>query len=412
MQVYSNDFDARNDDAGMPTLSHAIVIGGGPAGLAAAEVLSRAGCAVDLYDAMPSVGRKFLLAGRGGLNLTHGEAYERFLTRFTPLAPLLKDALDAFRPQDLRDWCEDLGIATFVGSSERVFPIDLKAAPLLRAWLRRLHAQGAKLHSRHRWLGWQADGSLRFMTPTGEVNLPAAPTLLALGGASWPRLGSDGSWQALLREAGVQVAPLRPSNCGFDVLGGWSPFLSQQHAGQPIKPVALRFQGRRQAGEFVLTETGVEGSLVYAFSSALREAIAQDGCATLELDLLPQQSLEQVQALLARGQGSKSLSSFLKSQFKLSKQKLALLHEARGALPLAEALKALPLTLAQPRPIAEAISSAGGIAWDALDARWQLQARPGVFACGEMLDWEAPTGGYLLNACLASGRAAARGMLA
>ncbi|MBN8505893.1 MAG: TIGR03862 family flavoprotein [Burkholderiales bacterium] len=391
-------------------LSHACVIGAGPAGLAAAECLSAAGCAVDLYDAMPSVGRKFLLAGRGGLNLTHGEPYERFVTRFTPCPPLLRAALDAFPPQALRDWCEDLGIATFVGSSNRVFPLDLKAAPLLRAWLRRLHAQGVRLHSRHRWLGWTTDGALHFATPAGEVIVPAAPTLLALGGASWPRLGSDGAWQTLLHEAGVAQHPLRPSNCGFDVQGGWSTLLRERHAGEPIKPVALSFAGRRQAGEFVLTETGVEGSLIYAFSALLREAIAEQGSARLELDLLPQHSAEQVRSQLARGQGSKSLSSFLKSQFKLSAQKLALLHEARGELPLAEALKALPLVLAAPRPIAEAISSAGGIAWEALDAHWQLQARPGVYACGEMLDWEAPTGGYLLNACIATGRAAAQGM--
>lgn len=389
-----------------------VVIGGGPAGLAAAEVLSAAGRAVHLYDAMPSVGRKFLLAGRGGLNLTHGEGYARFLTRFQPLSPLLQAALDAFKPADLRDWCEDLGIATFVGSSNRVFPVDMKAAPLLRAWLRRLHAQGVQLHSRHRWLGWAEDGALRFSTPAGEVLVPTAPTLLALGGASWSRLGSDGAWVAPLRAAGAEVAPLVPSNCGFDVLGGWTDFLASRHAGQPVKPVAIAFEGRRQQGEFVLTATGIEGSLVYAFSAALREAIARDGAATLELDLLPQTPLDKVEKQLRRGQGTKSLSSFLKSQFQLAGLKTALLHELRDELPLAQALKALPLTLAAPRPIDEAISSAGGIAWEALDDGWQLRARPGVFAAGEMLDWEAPTGGYLLNACMATGRAAARGMLA
>nr|WP_326536135.1 TIGR03862 family flavoprotein [Pseudorhodoferax sp.] len=393
-------------------MSACIVIGGGPAGLAAAEVLGAAGCRVDLYDAMPSCGRKFLLAGRGGLNLTHAEPYERFVTRFHPLPPLLREALDAFTPQDLRDWCEDLGVATFVGSSNRVFPIDLKAAPLLRAWLRRLHAQGVRLHSRHRWLGWSEAGALRFATPAGEVEVAAAPTVLALGGASWSRLGSDGAWVPLLRGAGAEVAPLQPSNCGFDVLGGWSALLRERFAGQPVKPVALQFNGRRQQGEFVLTATGIEGSLVYAFSRALREAIARDGCATLHLDLLPQTPLEQVQAQLARGQGSKSLSSFLQSQFRLGPLKAALLHECGERERLAESLKALPVTLAAPRPIDEAISSAGGLRFEALDAHWQLRARPGLFACGEMLDWEAPTGGYLLSACLASGRAAARGLLA
>lgn len=388
-----------------------VVIGGGPAGLAAAEVLSAAGRAVHLYDAMPSVGRKFLLAGRGGLNLTHGEAYERFVTRYQPLPPLLQQALDAFTPSDLRDWCEDLGVATFVGSSNRVFPVDLKAAPLLRSWLRRLHAQGVVLHSRHRWQGWSADGELRFTTPAGELTVPAAPTVLALGGASWSRLGSDGAWLPTLQAAGAAVAPLRPSNCGFDVAGGWSEFLASRHAGQPVKPVAIAFEGRRQAGEFVLTASGIEGSLVYAFSGALRDAIDRDGQATLHLDLLPQTAPDKVEALLARGQGSKSLASFLKSQFQLSSLKTALLHECRGALPLAQALKALPLTLAAPRPIDEAISSAGGLCFEALDTHWQLRARPGVFACGEMLDWEAPTGGYLLNACIATGRAAARGLL-
>jgi len=388
-----------------------VVIGGGPAGLAAAELLSSAGRAVQLYDGMPSVGRKFLLAGRGGLNLTHGEDYERFLTRFRPLPPLLKEALDAFKPADLRDWCEDLGIATFVCSSNRVFPVDMKAAPLLRAWLRYLHAQGVQLHSRHRWAGWGEDGALRFSTPTGEVLLPPAPTVLALVGASWSRLGSDGAWLPTLQAAGAEVAPLLPSNCGFDVRHGWSEFLSSRHAGQPSKPVAISFEGRRQAGEFVLTATGIEGSLVYAFSAALRDAIARDGTATLQLDLLPQTPLDKVEETLRRGQGTKSLSSFLKSQFQLAGLKAALLHELRGELPLAQALKALPLTLAAPRPIDEAISSAGGLRFEALDDRWQLRARPGVFACGEMLDWEAPTGGYLLNACMASGRAAARGLL-
>jgi uncharacterized flavoprotein (TIGR03862 family) len=388
----------------------ALVIGAGPAGLAAAEVLSSAGWAVDLYDGMPSSGRKFLLAGRGGLNLTHGEPYERFVTRFGERSPELRAALDAFTPDTLRAWAASLGVETFVGSSKRVFPVELKAAPLLRAWLRKLHAQGVRLHTRHRWLGWTPNGALRFATPEGEIERAPAPTLLALGGASWSRLGSDGAWQPLLREAGVDLAPLAPSNCGFEVKGGWSEFLKTRFAGQPIKPVALSFEGRSQQGEFVLTEHGVEGSLIYAFSAALRSAIARDGHATFTLDLLPQTPPEQVQAQLQRGQGAKSLSSFLKSQFKLSGLKPALLHECVGALPMAEALKALPITLVATRPIDEAISSAGGVRFEAL-RHYQLQARPGVWVAGEMLDWEAPTGGYLLNACMATGRAAAAGML-
>ncbi|MFN4115577.1 MAG: TIGR03862 family flavoprotein, partial [Inhella sp.] len=284
--------------------------------------------------------------------------------------------------------------------------------PLLRAWLRRLHAQGVQLHSRHRWLGWGEDGALRFSTPAGELHVAAAPTLLALGGASWSRLGSDGAWMAPLQAAGAAVAPLLPSNCGFDVVDGWSRLLRERHAGQPVKPVAIEFEGRRQQGEFVVTATGIEGSLVYAFSSRLRDAIARDGAATLYLDLLPQTALAKVEEVLRRGQGAKSLASFLKSQFQIAGLKTALLHELRGELPLAQALKALPLRLAAPRPVDEAISSAGGLRWEALDAHWQLRARPGVYAAGEMLDWEAPTGGYLLNACIATGRAAARGLLA
>ncbi len=394
------------------------VIGGGPAGLAAAEVLSAAGLGVDLYDAMPSVGRKFLLAGKGGLNLTHSEPFEPFMSRYAARSGALQAALQAFSPQDLRDWAAGLGVSTFVGSSGRVFPTDLKAAPLLRAWLQRLRASGVRLHMRHRWLGWNAEGALRFATPAGETTVAASTTLLALGGASWARLGSDGAWVPWLQEAGVDVAPLQPSNCGFDVPGGWSEHLRSRFAGQPIKPVAITFEGRRQAGEFVLTDTGIEGSLVYAFSAALRDAIAAHGEATLHLDLLPQHSPEQVRAQLHRGQGGKSLGSFLKSQFSLQGAKSALLnerlsHEAlRDTAQLAAALKALPIVLQAPRPIDEAISSAGGVRFEALDAHWQLRQRPGVFVAGEMLDWEAPTGGYLLNASMATGRAAAHGLLA
>ncbi|MFO1251538.1 MAG: TIGR03862 family flavoprotein [Inhella sp.] len=385
------------------------VIGGGPAGLMAAEMLCRAGRRVELFDAMPTVGRKFLLAGRGGLNLTHSEPYPQFLQRYGERAAALQPMLDTFTPTDLRDWCEELGIATFVGSSGRVFPLDLKAAPLLRAWLRRLHAQGLQVHSRHRWQGWSEDGALRFTHPGGETLCRPRATLLALGGASWARLGSDGSWAPLLAARGVELAPLRPSNCGFEVQGGWSEYLRSRFAGQPLKPVSLRFEGRSQQGEFVLTEHGIEGSLVYAFSAALREAIAREWQATLTLDLPPQHPLDKVRAQLARGQGSKSLAAFLKSQFGLQGLKLALLHEVLGEAVhnharLAESLKALPLTLSATRPIDEAISTAGGVRFEALDGHGQLKALPGVWVSGEMLDWEAPTGGYLLNACLAHGR--------
>ncbi|MBB5204574.1 hypothetical protein HNQ51_001888 [Inhella inkyongensis] len=386
------------------------VIGGGPAGLMAADELSRAGVAVALFDAMPSVGRKFQLAGRGGLNLTHSEPYERFVTRYGVAGDMLRPMLDAFTPDDLRAWCAGLGQETFVGSSGRVFPTVMKAAPLLRAWLQRLSSQGVQFHNRHRWLGWTEDGALRLAHPGGELLLRPQATVLALGGASWPRLGSDGAWAPLMAERGVAVSPLRASNCGFEVLGGWSEHLRSRFAGQPLKPVAIQFGGRRQAGEFVLTEHGIEGSLVYAFSAALREVIAEEGAATLALDLLPQHSAEQVATALARGRGSKSLSSQLKSLFSLSSAKSALLHELLDASTLNEpralgpALKALPLTVSATRPVAEAISTAGGIRFDALSPDGELKALPAVWATGEMLDWEAPTGGYLLTACLAHGR--------
>jgi uncharacterized flavoprotein (TIGR03862 family) len=398
------------------------VIGGGPAGLAAAEVLVAGGAQVELFDAMPSVGRKFLLAGRGGLNLTHAEPLEPFLGRYGAARERLEPLIRAFDASALREWALDLGIPTFVGTSNRVFPTSLKAAPLLRAWLHRLRAAGLVLHARHRWLGWADDGALRFAAPAGEVRHRADATVLALGGASWARLGSDGTWVPALQACGVAVSPLQPSNCGFDVPGGWSDYLRQRHAGQPVKPVAasVRLEDgtvRRQQGEFVLTDTGVEGSLVYAFSAPLREAIARHGHATLTLDLLPAHGAEQVLAEVMRPRGARSLATHLKSRLNLQGLKLALLHEVLGASALndaprlAQALKALPLTLAAPRPIDEAISTAGGVAWNELDDGLMLRARPGVFCAGEMLDWEAPTGGYLLNACLATGRAAGRGVL-
>ena len=402
------------------------VVGGGPAGLMAAETLVAAGLAVELFDAMPSVGRKFLLAGKGGLNLTHGEPLPAFRARYGARAEGVGRWLEALSPQSLRDWAAGLGIETFVGSSGRVFPADLKAAPLLRAWLHRLRGAGVAFHMRHRWQGWDPDGALRFATPAGTLLRRPVATLLALGGASWPRLGSDGTWQPALAGAGAELAPLRPSNCGFDVglpgrAPGWSAFLRERHGGAPIKPVVLSFAPRdggrafRRQGEFVLTAGGIEGSLVYAASSALRDEIAAHGEATVELDLLPDRDPAFVAAEAARPRGSRSLATHLKSRLGIEGAKAALVHEVLGReaahdpARMARALKALPLRLVAPRPVQEAISSAGGVRLESLDERLMLKSRPGVFCAGEMLDWEAPTGGYLLNACFASGRVAGLG---
>ncbi len=392
---------------------------------------------VDLYDAMPSVGRKFLLAGKGGLNLTHAEPFDRFVTRYAARQPVLEPLLRRFDPDALRAWASALGVSTFVGSSQRVFPTDMKAAPLLRAWLHRLRTQGLRLHMRHRWLGFvdddahhdadhvghpMAQPALRFSSPAGGnvIVKPAAATILALGGGSWSRLGSDGAWQALLQQRGIDVAPLRPSNCGFDV--GWTPHFQTRHAGAPVKSVAIRYVDAaghrvRQAGEFVITKTGVEGSLIYAASGPLRDQIASGG-ACFDLDLLPAHTIDQVQARLAQPRGARSLATHLKSRLGLSGVKTGLLYETlpRDALnnptQLAAHIKALRITLKAPRPIDEAISSAGGVRFEAMDPNLMLRALPGVFCAGEMLDWEAPTGGYLLTACFATGHAAGRGALA
>ncbi len=398
-----------------------VVVGGGPAGLMAAEALSEASLAVDLYDAMPSVGRKFLLAGKGGLNLTHSEALEPFVARYGASRERVAAWLDAFGPQALRDWAKGLGIDTFVGSSGRVFPSDMKAAPLLRAWLHRLRAAGVRLHMRHRWTGWaeevQGTHALRFASPTGEVIARADAVVFALGGASWARLGSDGAWVPLLAARGIDIAPLRPSNCGFDV-ARWSDHLRAKFAGAPLKNVALRCGGFAQRGEFVLTETGIEGSLVYAASATLRDAIEANGSAVAEIDLLPERSAEFVRDEVARPRGSRSMSTHLKSRLGLEGAKAALLHELlpretfADATALAAAIKALPIALVAARPIDEAISTAGGVRLDALDEHCMLKPLPGVFCAGEMLDWEAPTGGYLLTASLASGRVAGRGAAA
>ncbi|WP_395685167.1 TIGR03862 family flavoprotein [Caenimonas koreensis] len=394
------------------------IIGAGPAGLMAAEVLSQAGASVDVYDAMPSGGRKFLLAGKGGLNLTHAELFDVFVTRYGARSANVQAWLGEFGPQAVRDWAAGLGIETFVGTSSRVFPKEMKAAPLLRAWIHRLRAAGVRFHMRHRFTGWTAGGHLKFETPAGESTVEAAAVVMAMGGASWPQLGSDGAWLAALEKRGAKVAPLLPSNCGFDVRGGWSAYFRERFAGQPFKSVAIRHGDFLRQGEFVATETGVEGSLIYAASAMLRDEVLANGEATFELDLLPGRTAAQVAKEVAHPRGSRSLPSHLKSRLSLDGIKLALLHELvpaealNDATKLAAAIKALPITVVAARPIAEAISTAGGVTFDSLDENLMVTSAPGVFCAGEMIDWEAPTGGYLLTACLASGRAAGQGVLA
>ncbi|MES2102885.1 MAG: TIGR03862 family flavoprotein [Pseudomonadota bacterium] len=395
------------------------VIGGGPAGLMAAETMVGKGWQVDVYDAMPSVGRKFLLAGKGGMNLTHSEPIAPFVQRYgkrqAEIAHLLRD----FGPDALRAWAEELGIATFVGSSGRVFPTDMKAAPLLRAWLHRMRNAGVGFHMRHRWTGWR-DGALCFSTPAGELEIQADVVVLALGGASWARLGSDGAWVPLLQQQAVEVAPLQPANCGFDV--AWSAHFSQRHAGQPLTSVIAHLkdvngvQVSRQ-GQFVITQGGVEGSLIYALSAPLRELIAAQGQAVLHLDLAPGKSQQRIDEEVMHPRGSRSWSSHLQGKVGLDSLKVGLLRECLPAEQfqradlLARAVKSLPVRLCAPRPIDEAISSAGGVKFEAMDSSLMLAALPGVFCAGEMLDWEAPTGGYLLTACFASGRRAGSGVL-
>lgn len=409
----------------MAVTARAAVIGGGPAGLMAAETLLAGGVQVDLYDAMPSVGRKFLLAGKGGLNITHTEAAEKFLSRYGTRQAQIRPLLQSFDAQQLRDWVHGLGIETFVGSSQRVFPKEMKAAPLLRAWLHRLRAAGARIHVRHRWTGWNnvdelRNDTLRFATPAGENYATADCTVLALGGGSWARLGSDGAWVPLLEARGVAIAPLRPANCGFDV--SWSPHFRERFAGQPVKAVTAAFtdaQGvtHKRSGELMISEYGVEGSLIYALSAPLRDTITAQGSVMLHLDLAPGKDAARVAAEAAHPRGSRSWSSHLQSKVGISGVKAGLLREHLGSVDYSDpartatAIKALPLQLTAPRPLDEAISSAGGVPFEGLDGHLMLKALPGVFCAGEMLDWEAPTGGYLLTACLASGRAAGDGAL-
>ncbi|WP_377294477.1 TIGR03862 family flavoprotein [Rhizobium sp. SG2393] len=391
------------------------IVGGGPAGLMAAEVLARAGIRVTVYDAMPSVARKLLLAGKSGLNITHSEPHARLRTRFGAAGGFLAHALDAMTGRDVEAFAAGLGVETFTGSSGRVFPVAMKASPLLRAWLARLAALGVKVRTRHRWTGFDGQ-ALRFETPEGLARVTADAVLLALGGASWPRLGSDAAWVPLLAEKGVTIAPFRPANCGFDVR--WSEMFATRFAGAPVKSVATPIGGRMVKGEFVVTGHGIEGSLVYAACAALRDRLLETGKADFVVDLAPDRTVEALAAALHRQAPKLSFSNRLRRATGLDGVKAALLREvvpdlaARDASALAEVIKALPIPLASPRPIAEAISSAGGIRLDAVGADYQLMALPGVFAAGEMLDWEAPTGGYLLTACFGTGQAAARGVLA
>lgn len=406
------------------------IIGGGPAGLMAAQVLIDAGHAVHVYDAMPSVGRKFLLAGKGGLNLTHSEDADRFAGRYGARRAAIEALLKDFDATAMRNWAQDLGVDTFVGTSGRVFPKDMKAAPLLRAWLQRLRhpggsvaAQaGVQFHMRHRWTGWNEWGNLVFEGPLGPVTVRARAVVLALGGGSWARLGSNGAWVPLLAAKGVAVAPLLPANCGFEVRGGWSDFFKERYAGEPFKSVAIAVntstgQAFTRKGEFVVTDSGVEGSLVYAASALLRDEIIRHGSATLRLDLLPAMTAEKVLAEVSHPRGSRSLSSHLKSRLHLDGIKSAILHELldkaaiSDPLQLAAAIKALPIVLQAARPLDEAISSAGGVLFEVLSPALMLEQIPGVFCAGEMLDWEAPTGGYLLQAVMASGYRAGRGVV-
>jgi uncharacterized flavoprotein (TIGR03862 family) len=400
-----------------PHIPKLAIVGGGPAGLMAAETAIAEGLQVDLYDGMGSVGRKFLIAGKGGLNLTHSDPFERFVERYAERSADVARWLRTFDADALRAWAREFGVETFVGTSGRVFPVDLKAAPLLRAWVRRLRASGVRFHMNHRWLGWDDNGALRFSTSDGESSAETDAVIFAMGGGSWPVLGSDGAWQVPITKRGIETRPLVPANCGFDV--NWSEHLRTRHAGAPIKPVAISWKRadgrvRRQQGEFVLTQTGVEGSLIYAFSAELRDAIAASGQVTIELDLIPGRDLERLQRDLSKPRGKHSLSNHLRGSVGIEGAKAALLYEQLSkaelddVATLAARIKALPVTLHAARPIEEAISSAGGVKLEALDEGLMARQYPGIFFAGEMLDWEAPTGGYLLTACYASGCVAGR----
>jgi len=396
------------------------VIGGGPAGLMAAEVLCQGGVRVDVFDAMPSVGRKFLMAGKGGMNITHSEPLPSFTARYGSRQENMTPLLDTFSPQALREWIHALGIETFVGSSGRVFPREMKAAPLLRAWLHRLREAGCSFHMRHRWLGWGENNVLRFSTADNEKSVQADAVILALGGGSWARLGSDGLWVPLLEQRGVSVAALKPANCGFNTM--WSEHFRTRFAGEPIKTVALSYTDtagieHRKQGELMITADGIEGGLIYALSAGLRDKIAASGAVQVYLDLLPDKDSKQVMNEITHPRGSRSMSSHLQSRLGIKGVKAGLLRDLLTAQVYADprllsaAVKSLPLTLSAPRPLDEAISSAGGVTFESMDEHLMIRGLPGVFCAGEMLDWEAPTGGYLLTACFASGKAAGHGAL-
>ncbi len=400
--------------------SSVIVIGGGPAGLMAAEVLIQSGARVHLFDAMPSMGRKFLVAGKGGLNITHSEPLEQFLSRYGNHQTQLKTFLQIFGPKELRAWLHELGFETFVGSSGKVFPKGMKAGPILHDWLERLRRAGVVFCPRHRWLGWGSEGALRFEMPEGEKLVEADAVVLALGGGSWTKLGSDGAWVPLLRERGIPVSTLKPANCGFDV--GWSEHFRERFAGQPLKAVTLSFAdsaGEKfgQRGECIITETGLEGSLIYACSALLRDEIEAQEKAVIQLDLAPDWSQQRLTERLSSQRGSRSISEHLRRAAGIKGVKAGLLWEFvpketfADPVELAAAIKDLSIPLIAPRPLDEAISSAGGVAFDSLDERLMIRSLPGFFCAGEMLDWEAPTGGYLLTACFSTGRAAGLGVL-
>lgn len=390
------------------------IIGGGPAGLMAAEILSQHDVKIDVYEAMPSLGRKFLMAGKSGLNLTHSEDYSLFVTRYGDKQREIEKYLADFKPKDLLAFTEALNVKTFIGSSGRVFPIEMKASPMLRAWIQRLKSRGVTFRLRHRWIGWEGQHWV-FATPTGIVKIKSDATILALGGASWPKLGATGDWVPLFMQAGVVVKPFSPANCGFCVK--WSTHFSEKFHGQPIKSVVLSFNNFKRQGEFVITKNGVEGSLIYSVSAKLRDELTATGQASFMLDLAPDKSVEQLIHLLGRPRGSASLSSHIRKTTGIQGVKLGLLYEFiaketfENPSQLANAIKALPIPLVSPTSLATAISSAGGISFEEFDDHLMLRKMPGVFCAGEMLDWEAPTGGYLLSACFAMGVAAGKGVL-
>jgi len=393
------------------------IIGGGPAGLMAAEVISAQGHSVqvDVYDSMPSMGRKLLMAGKSGLNITHSDPFDVFVAKYGKQREYIKPMLKTFGSNELRQWVHGFGIETFVGTSGRVFPMGMKASPLLRAWLKRLDKAGVKVHLRHKWLGWNGDQSLKFSTPDGEKNIKADAVVLALGGGSWSRLGSDGAWASWLEQVGAKVEALKPSNCGFDV--GWSPHFREKYNGHPIKSVILSFGDFRQQGEFIVTKEGVEGGLIYTASAMIRNEIYANGKAVISLDLKPDRTVEWLVDKLSRPRGSRSLASYLEKTLGIHGVKSGLLREFvskedfTNAERLASFIKELPLPLIAPRPLDEAISTAGGVTFESLDENLMLRSLPGVFCAGEMLDWEAPTGGYLLTACFASGYVAGHEVL-